>query len=334
MLFRSYVPRTPLCHYVNDFWLYENYENGHDRELILPSGTFEMVFNLQEDELRIYDPVDPNRCRRYAGALVSGPYAGSFMSDAADERAILGVHFKPGGAVAILGIPAREFRDRHVNLRDIWGPPATTLHERLCALNDPLDRFRFLELALLQHLLPPPNGHAGVRSALDAFFGSHGQARTRDLASGAGLSQRRFIELFAGEVGLTPKLFGRVLRFQHALHRSQDEMSIDWAQLAVTCGYFDQSHLIRDFTALASVSPAEYRRRRITLSAPASTPSAFTCQRQSSQLFPRRRRLARLTISTNGKLTALRLRFWRICLRPGAQIQRPEEAEERALWVR
>jgi hypothetical protein len=56
-----------LCEFVTDFWLYENYEVEHQRELILPSGTFEIVFNLQEDELRIYSPVEPQQCHRFAG---------------------------------------------------------------------------------------------------------------------------------------------------------------------------------------------------------------------------------------------------------------------------
>src|SRR5262245_40088548 len=82
MLHRSYGLSPPLCEFVSDFWLYENYDGKHRRELILPSGTFELVFNLQEDELRIYSPTEPTQCRRFSGALISGPYSGSFMSDA------------------------------------------------------------------------------------------------------------------------------------------------------------------------------------------------------------------------------------------------------------
>jgi hypothetical protein len=102
-----------LREFITDLWLYESYEGEHPRELILPSGTFEMVFNLHEDELRIYSATETEQCHRFAGALVSGPYCGSFMSDAAEERAILGVHFKPGGASPLLGAPAGEFRDQH-----------------------------------------------------------------------------------------------------------------------------------------------------------------------------------------------------------------------------
>jgi AraC-like DNA-binding protein len=261
MLFRSDVPRGPVGEFVTDFWLYEGYEGERPRELILPSGTFEMVFNLQEDELRIYSPTEPHQGHRFAGALVSGPYSGSFMSDASEERAILGVHFKPGGAAPLLGIPAGELRDLHVDLTQIWGPPARTLHERLAALRDPSQRFELLEHALLQRLDTSPNGHGAVRVALNVLMRTQGRAKTRDIASTVGLSQRHLIELFESRVGLTPKLFGRVRRFLNVVRQSQGGTTTDWAQLATECGYFDQSHLIRDFSAFAGVSPAEYRRQ-------------------------------------------------------------------------
>ncbi len=80
MLFRSHIPQDPLSAFIDDFWMYEDYKGGHLREMILPSGTFEMVFNLLEDELRVWAP-DEVECQRFSGALISGPYAGPFMSD-------------------------------------------------------------------------------------------------------------------------------------------------------------------------------------------------------------------------------------------------------------
>src|SRR5262245_40282058 len=118
MLFRTYRPRPPLRDVIEDFWLYRDYAGDHLRERILPSGTVELVFNLHDDELRIYGPDD--RCRRFSGALVSGPYAGSFMSDTAEEAAIMGVHFKPGGAAAVLGLPVDQLADAHLDLTAIW----------------------------------------------------------------------------------------------------------------------------------------------------------------------------------------------------------------------
>ena len=81
MLFQSYVPRNPLCEFVDDFWLYEDYAGVHSLEQILPTGTFEMVFNLREDELRIYSSSEPRECRRFSGAVVSGPsYAAKLVT--------------------------------------------------------------------------------------------------------------------------------------------------------------------------------------------------------------------------------------------------------------
>lgn len=261
MIFDSYVPRAPLSSFVADFWLYQNYAGSHERELIVPSGTFEMVFNLEENELRIYDPADPRQCRRFSGAIVSGPYSRSFMSDGAEEKSLLGVHFRPGGAAGFLGLPAAEFRDEHVDLRTIWGSAAEILRERLCELQEPSSKFRCLEQALTRRLAKYTGGHDAVGIALDGITRTQGRARTQDLARAAELSQRRMIALFAGEVGLTPKVFGRITRFQHAIARSRNTPEIDWARLALECGYYDQSHLIRDFVAFAGVTPDDYRHR-------------------------------------------------------------------------
>jgi AraC-like DNA-binding protein len=221
-----------------------------------------MVFNLQEDELRIYGPSDRDACRRFSGALVSGPYAGPFMSDTKEEAAILGVHFKPGGASTVLGMPASELTNTHVDLTEVWGPGATALRERLCASREPVGRFRLLERALLERLADPAGHHRAVRAGLDVLRRTRGRARIRDIARTLDLSQRRFSQVFAAEVGLTPKLFGRVQRFQHAIAASRDATEVDWARLAVECGYFDQAHLVHEFVEFAGVSPADYRRRQ------------------------------------------------------------------------
>ncbi len=252
MLFRSYVPGAPLREFVEDFRLYENYSGKHVRERILPSGTFELVFNLRHDELRIYGASQGGECRRFSGGLISGPYAGSFMTDTAEEASILGVHFRPGGAFAFLGLPAGDFADRHVDLTAVWGPAASELRERLCASSTPTERFALLEQALMARLSDPPVCHGAVRSALGLLMRTHGRAKVRDVAKVVDLSQRRLIEVFTTEVGLAPKRFGRVQRFQRALALSRSATTLDWSELAVDCGYYDQSHLIRD----SSRSPA------------------------------------------------------------------------------
>jgi len=93
MLHRSYIPALPLGDFVDNFWFFDDYVSPNFKERILPSGTIEMVFNLRDDELRIYDPLQPEPFRRYSGALVSGAYTGFFLIDTVQEASIMGVHF-------------------------------------------------------------------------------------------------------------------------------------------------------------------------------------------------------------------------------------------------
>jgi AraC-like DNA-binding protein len=220
-----------------------------------------MVFNLREDELRIYGP-QPEQSQRYAGAVISGPYAGSFMSDVAEEASIMGVHFKPGGAFLLLGLPAGELANTHIDLSAVWGRTADELREQLCGLTEPMERFQLLEHALLARLSDSPIPHGAVHRALDMLTRTHGQAMVRDVARAVDLSQRRFIEVFTDQVGLTPKLFGRVQRFQYAIALARNATKVEWAQLATDCGYFDQSHLIRDFIEFSGVTPVDYWQRQ------------------------------------------------------------------------
>jgi AraC-like DNA-binding protein len=256
----SYIPSEPLLNFIEDLWLYDGYISPCFRERILPSGTIELVINLREDELRIYDIKKPPKYNRFSGALVSGGYARFFVSDTAEEASIMGVHFKPGGAFPFLGIPAGELADAHVDLETLWGKSARELRERICLTEMPGKRFKILEAALLSHLFRPLKRHDAVTAAISAFANTCHHWNVRDVVRQIGLSHRRFIEVFTAETGLTPKLFSRIQRFQQARKLSQKSVDPDWAMLAVECGYYDQSHLIHDFLEFSGFSPEEYIR--------------------------------------------------------------------------
>jgi len=128
MFYRSYTPGPPLGDFIGRFWLCSD-TPPHPRERILPSGTIEMVFNLCDDEIRIYDPAHDDRSTRYSGAVVSGAYSSFFVIDPLVHASIIGVHFRPGGAFPFLDVPAGELADTHVNLADLWGPLASQLRD-------------------------------------------------------------------------------------------------------------------------------------------------------------------------------------------------------------
>jgi AraC-like DNA-binding protein len=260
-IFNFYKPKPPLSNFVDNFWLYEGRGAEHQTERILPTGTLELAINLRQNELRFYDAEHPDHHSRLSGAVVSGAHGSGFAPDAADGAFIIGVHFKPGGAFPFLGLPAGDLADTHVDLETLWGPSAGRLRERLCEARTSVERFQLLDEALLSRLCHGVEQHYAVSAALEMFGKNQAGPTVREAAKYLSLSQRRFIQVFKSEVGMTPKLFSRIQRFQQTRTSIQQNPSPDWAALALDRGYFDQSHLIREFLEFSGLSPTDYLNR-------------------------------------------------------------------------
>jgi AraC-like DNA-binding protein len=254
----SYIPGAPLSDFVDQIWYAEGASGSHSYERLLPDGSMELVINLREDELRDYDPADRTRYHRFPGAIICGARTGFMVIDTASQDAVMGVHFKPGGAFPFLGIPAREICNATVALCDVWGSGAGDLRERLLGAQGLEVRFRMLEQALLDHASGGIDRHGAVSYALKEFQTSVQPHALGEVTARIGLSSRRFIEVFSREVGLTPKRYCRVRRFQEAVRRAGVGSRPKWADLAVSCGYFDQAHFIHDFREFCGLTPAEW----------------------------------------------------------------------------
>jgi len=259
-IFDFYKPKPPLSKFVDILWLYEGNATEQKTERILPTGTLELAINLRQDELRFYDAGGSENFSRLSGAVVSGASGRGLMP--APETFLIGVHFKPGGAFPFLGLPAGDLADTHVDLETLWGPSAGRLRERLCEARTSAERFQLLQEALLSRLCHGVEQHYAVSAALEMFGKNQAGPRVREAAKYLGLSQRRFIQVFKAEVGITPKLFSRIQRFQQTRTFIHHNPSINWAGLAVDLGYFDQSHLIREFLEFSGLSPTDYIRHK------------------------------------------------------------------------
>jgi len=261
-IFKFYKPKPPLSNFVDSLWLHEGRVAAHQTVRILPTGTLELAINLTQNELRFYDPERPENRSRLSGSVVSGAHGRGFAPESAEEAFIIGVHFKPGGAFPFLGLPAGDLADTHVDLETLWGPSAGRLREHLCEATTSAERFQLLQKALLNRLSHGMEQHYAVWAALEMFGKNQAGPKVRAIAKYLGLSQRRFIQVFKAGVGMTPKLFSRVQRFQRARTLIDHMGSSDWIDIAMECGYFDQSHLINDFRFFSNQSPAEYVRQR------------------------------------------------------------------------
>lgn len=178
----------------------------------------------------------------------------------------MGVHFKPGGSASFLGMPARELYNQRVGLDELWQGRASELRDCLIEAPTPESRFLILEQFLLLMMQSPDcaaqkHRHPVVDFALRELRRSPTPSISAVIDQ-VGCSARHFNQLFRDQVGLTPKLFCRVRRLRQVLYLIAGKGQVDWADIAFTCGYFDQAHLIHDFRSLTDCTPTEYLAQR------------------------------------------------------------------------
>jgi len=262
MNFHHHIPSEPLSHFISLIWFGDDYIVPHALERVLPTGEMSLIINLWENRTRVYNADDPRRFQTFDGAIVAGAYSAFTVIDTDEQRSTAGVVFRPGGAFPFLGLPAGELQDSNASLSDLWGRQAASdLREQLLGARSPEAKFAILERALLSRMnAPVESTHPAVTFAVQNFRlrPNHPVSKVTDRI---GLSERRFIQLFSQQVGLTPKLFCRVQRFQRVLRNITSlaaNSAIDWPQIALTCGYFDQSHFIHDFRAFSGINPTTY----------------------------------------------------------------------------
>ena len=258
MLNLVYIPRPPLSEFVRLLWLYEGYTQPHAKERALPTGEMQLIVNLLEDRSCIYDREDPGRAQTFRGAIISGAHSEYQVIGTAMQSYIMGACFQAGGAFPFLRMPAGELCETTVSLECLWGTAAADLRNRLLEAPAHQERFEILERALLAELNRSLDREAAVQFALRRFVAAPHAASIAGVTHQIGFSPKRFIQMFRDETGFTPKVFCRIRRFQQALERIECRRSVDWAAVALDCGYFDQAHFIHDFRAFSGITPSAY----------------------------------------------------------------------------
>ncbi|MDB6079690.1 MAG: transcriptional regulator, AraC family [Akkermansiaceae bacterium] len=258
--FQRVKPRPPLSDFVAGLWLFSGYQAAHEFEHLLPSGKVILVINLEELPVKCYEPGTLAVQQTLRGPVLCGVHDVFEVVDTHAQREVMGVEFLPGGAPAFFDLPLDEMRGTDLPLEALWGPAADELHDRLLHASSGTRRLAILEQALLGRLRENARVHPVIAKAAAQLDRGGEPVEIAALAAAVGWSDRYFIKTFSEQVGITPKVFGRIRRFQGALRRMKRDRECSWTELALDCGYYDQAHFIREFKALAGMTPGAYRR--------------------------------------------------------------------------
>jgi AraC-like DNA-binding protein len=252
---RTLAPSSPMAGVIERHVVYSGRGSAREFERVFPTGQPELTLNLRTGELRCYD-VATFAAHRERGALVSGVHMTPYIIDTAQLEDMISVRLHPTGLWRLFGIPADTMTGAHVLLSDVLGSEWNRLAERLHDAVTAEERVKRMEAAL--RLLPVRASHPAVANAVARICASPAHVKVLELAREHGLSFRRFNLLFRREVGLSPKQFTRVRRFQTVRQTLARNPHIEGSHLATTHGYADQAHMIREYREFTGFTPSQH----------------------------------------------------------------------------
>ena len=260
MLYLERKPAAPLDRFVRALWYTRTDMPAPGRERVLPTGCIEVIIALARDFL--VECRDGGPAVHTAPALVVGARSVYEIIDRSDLADLIGVVFLPGGFAPFIPDAVDRLSNRILPLEDIWGHAPGNLRDRLRELPSPEARLLLLESFLSKRLVPRllsrPACTDEVGFALRAFGRAPGVSTVREVALRTGLSERRFSQVFRERVGLSPKAWCRVQRFQRAVRHLYAGGDVRWAEMALACGYYDQSHFANEFRAFSGIDATTY----------------------------------------------------------------------------
>lgn len=245
--FTFYRPHDALREYVRFYWVFRS--GRAMSALTFPTGCPQIIFHRRKP---LYIPEsDTFQSRLTISGQVNFP---SHLS-ATGETEMIVVVFKPYGLGPLLNIPASLFYNQEVSGDGIDGLGLRELDERISGCEDVIDCIKLIDNWLLSRLSKQANSQTQRIQAVVQRMLTAPESTVTDLAYIACLGKKQFERLFRSHVGVNPKEYASIVRFQKALAMMQSGESV-LSQVAYACGYADQSHFIREFRRFSGQTPA------------------------------------------------------------------------------
>lgn len=246
-------PSPDLAGCVDNFWFMRGrgpaaLPDGHR---ILPDGSMEFVFQIGDP---FFERLSDGRWRKQPHLLLVGQMERRVDIKPSGVIHTVGIHFHPAGASAFVAGDLGRFVNRIVPLSSALGEDPAPVAVRLRTARTPERRAAILENFLRGRRRPHDEAMADASRRL---LGGTSAVDIEAMARAFGLSDRQFRRRFEAAVGLGPRRFARIVRFQRVFEQRLEHDARAWSEVALDCGYYDQAHFNRDFRAFAGVRPRD-----------------------------------------------------------------------------
>ncbi|HMT08302.1 MAG TPA: AraC family transcriptional regulator [Pyrinomonadaceae bacterium] len=258
MLHQIHIPRYPLNEFIEVFVYFKGVQHEHNVDRFLPNGDVEILIDFHDRPQFIYDNNSLKEIQACNRVWASGLRTEPITIPSGTDSEMMVISFKKGRASSFFPFPMNEIKDSVVDADLVWGRDLGSLREQLLEIDDFAERFRVVEDFLLSEFRSQLDLDPCVAFAVTEMSERPDAISISRMNHQIGYSQKHFIDMFKRSVGVTPKAYLKIMRFQKAVSTIDAATEHDWRTIALDCGFYDQSHFINDFKHFSGFTPEQY----------------------------------------------------------------------------
>jgi len=262
MITKLYIPSHPLNQFIVSFFYYTGYNPEHSVDRLLPDGNVQIIFDLTDYPKYIYDNNTLKEIQSCKNVWFSGFRIEPITIPSGKESEMIIVYFHKGKASPFLSEPMHALTNYVVDAELVLKNDILDLREQLKEAKKIEQKFFLLEKNFLKFYMKSLKENPFIDYMISKIISKPNQISLKEISGKVGYSQKHIIKIFKDDVGVTPKEFLKVIRFQKTIQEIEQQKNINWASLASDCGFYDQSHFIADFKTFSGFTPAEYVKLR------------------------------------------------------------------------
>ncbi|ASB48716.1 AraC family transcriptional regulator [Alkalitalea saponilacus] len=251
-MYYEYLPDKRLSHLIEVYWISENFGMSPIVQRILPDGCVDIILSLGSTSRDSHT----NSRHFYIVGTITSYLDVAFQSG---KIQMLGIRFRPAGITAFTRMPIDDLTNKFIELTLADTLFEKDFHERLSDLPTIEECITKIEHFLISRLPYAFTPEKRIESAIDYIRKANGQISVTKIADIACLSERQLERKFKAVVGISPNKFSRIIKFKHALNHLRHCPQESLYSAAIDCGYFDHSHLIKDFKKFGGTVPCELK---------------------------------------------------------------------------
>ncbi|MBP6287945.1 MAG: helix-turn-helix transcriptional regulator [Ferruginibacter sp.] len=262
MVFQLHMPAYPLNQFVESFIYYRDYNPVHSVDRFLPDGNVNIVIDLTDYPKYIYDNETLKEIQACRDVWFSGMRNKYISIPSGRDSEMFIINFHKGRSYPFVQMPLYELTDSVVDGELVLTNEIMDMREMILEMPSISQKFLTAENFLLKKFHTKLVVNPFIEFAVNRIVEAPSQLTIEQISHKVGYSQKHLIKLFKDNVGLTPKGFLKVIRFQKAIQEIDASKNISWAGLALESGYYDQAHFINDFKLFSGFTPQEYLQKQ------------------------------------------------------------------------